>query len=95
METDIAYMIDQSHNLKPKVEASIQSVCNLQKAYTKALLVDRDALAAAQDAADLVEAESILQRAYETDVNPLVEQVPLGDGTRSTSVDGLSEEWLL
>ena len=79
-ETDIAYMIDQSHNLKPKVEASIQSVCNLQKAYAKALLVDRDALAAAQDAADLVEAESILERAYETDVNPLVEQVRLEMG---------------
>ncbi|MDE0084565.1 MAG: L-rhamnose isomerase, partial [Candidatus Poribacteria bacterium] len=79
-ETDIAYMIDQSHNLKPKVEASIQSVCNLQKAYAKALLVDRDALAAAQDAADLVEAESILQRASETDVNPLLEQVRLEMG---------------
>ncbi len=71
----IAYMIDQSHNLKPKVEASIQSVCNLQKAYAKALLVDREALVAAQDAAALIEAESILQRAYETDVNPLLEQV--------------------
>ena len=79
-ETDIAYMIDQSHNLKPKVEASIQSVCNLQKAYTKALLVDREALAAAQDATDLIEAESILQRAYETDVNPLLEQVRLETG---------------
>jgi L-rhamnose isomerase/sugar isomerase len=73
-------MIDQSHNLKPKVEASIQSVCNLQKAYAKALLVDRDALAAAQDAADLIEAESILQRADETDVNPLLEQVRLEMG---------------
>lgn len=79
-ETDIAYMIDQSHNLKPKVEASIQSVCNLQKAYAKALLVDRDALAAAQESADLIEAESILQNAYETDVNPLLEQVRLEMG---------------
>ena len=79
-ETDIAYMIDQSHNLKPKVEASIQSVCNLQKAYAKALLVDREALAAAQDAADLIEAESILQRADEMDVNPLLEQVRLEMG---------------
>lgn len=79
-ETDIAYMIDQSHNLKPKVEASIQSVCNLQKAYAKALLVDRDALAAAQDSADLIEAENILQNAYETDVNPLLEQVRLEMG---------------
>lgn len=76
----IAYMIDQSHNLKPKVAASIQSVCNLQKAYAKALLVDREALAAAQDAAELIEAESILQRAYETDVNPLLEQVRLEMG---------------
>ena len=40
-ETNIAYMIDQSHNLKPKVEASIQSVCNLQTAYSKALIIDR------------------------------------------------------
>ena len=79
-ETDIAYMIDQSHNLKPKVEASIQSVCNLQKAYAKALIVDREALAAAQDAADLIEAESILQRASETDVNPLLAQVRLEMG---------------
>lgn len=79
-KTDIAYMIDQSHNLKPKVEASIQSVCNLQKAYAKALLVDREALAEAQDAADIVEAEGILQRANETDVNPLLEQVRLEMG---------------
>lgn len=80
IDTDIAYMIDQSHNLKPKVEASIQSVCNLQKAYAKALLVDREALMEAQEVADLVEAESILQRAYETDVNPLLEQVRLEMG---------------
>ncbi len=79
-ETDIAYMIDQSHNLKPKVEASIQSVCNLQKAYAKALLVDREALSEAQEAEDLVEAESIIQRAYETDVNPLLEEVRLEMG---------------
>ena len=79
-KTDIAYMIDQSHNLKPKVEASIQSVCNLQTAYAKALIVDRMALAEAQDAGEIIDAEQILQRAYETDVSPLLEQVRLEMG---------------
>ncbi|MFQ6040950.1 MAG: L-rhamnose isomerase [Candidatus Poribacteria bacterium] len=75
VETDIAYMIDQSHNLKPKIEASIQSVCNLQQAYAKALLVNRTELAEAQDAGLIIEAEEILKRAYNTDVRPLLEQV--------------------
>ena len=77
VETDIAYMIDQSHNLKPKVEASIQSVCNLQTAYAKALIVDRESLAEAQAAGEIIDAEQILQRAAETDVRPLLEQVRL------------------
>ena len=76
-KTNIAYMIDQSHNLKPKVEASIQSVCNLQSAYAKALIVDRITLADAQDAGEIIDAEQVLQRAYETDVSPLLEQVRL------------------
>lgn len=75
--TDIAYMIDQSHNLKPKVEASIQSVCNLQTAYAKSLIVDRKALGEAQDSGEIIDAERILQRAYETDASPLIEQVRL------------------
>ena len=75
--TDIAYMIDQSHNLKPKVEASIQSVCNLQNAYAKSLIVDRKALGEAQDSGEIIDAERILQRAYETDASPLIEQVRL------------------
>ena len=77
VETDIAYMIDQSHNLKPKVEASIQSVCNLQTAYAKALIVDRQSLAEAQATGEIIDAEQILQRAAETDVRPLLEQVRL------------------
>ena len=76
-KTNIAYMIDQSHNLKPKVEASIQSVCNLQTAYAKALIVDRVALSEAQDTGEIIDAERILQRAYETDTSPLLEQVRL------------------
>lgn len=68
----IAYMIDQSHNIEPKIEAMIQSVHNVQTAYAKALLVDRDALRAAQEAGDVLGAYRVLQAAFETDVRPLL-----------------------
>jgi L-rhamnose isomerase/sugar isomerase len=66
------YMIDQSHNLKDPIEALLQTVDQLQKAYAKALLVDRDALAAYQESNDVLMAEHALKRAYETDVSALV-----------------------
>lgn len=72
---EVAYMIDQSHNIKPKVEAMIQSVLYIQEAYAKALLIDKPALAAAQDDGDVVRAEEILQAAYRTDVRPLLAAV--------------------
>ena len=72
---NIAYMIDQSHNLKPKIEEMIQSVVNCQAAYARALLVDRTALRAAQEGGDIVAAEEVLQSAYQTDVRPLLGQV--------------------
>ncbi len=68
----IAYMIDQSHNIEAKIEAMIQSVLNIQIAYTKALLVDRPALRAAQEQGDVLGAYRVLQAAYETDVRPLL-----------------------
>jgi len=69
---EVAYMIDQSPNIKPKIEAAIQSVVNLQNAYAKALLVDRERLAEAQQAGDIVAAEETLQTAFQTDVRPLL-----------------------
>ena len=69
---NIAYMIDQSHIIKPKVEAMIQSVLNIQTAYARALLVDRGALAAAQAEDDTVAGEEILRNAYDVDVRPLL-----------------------
>ena len=72
---DIAYMIDQSHNVKPKVEAMIQSVLNIQTAYARALLVDRQKMAEAQGCDDVVGAEEALRAAYDTDVRPLLAQV--------------------
>ena len=72
---NVAYMIDQSHNIEPKLEAMIQSVINCQVAYAKALIVDRAALAAAQTAGDVLGAHNVLTDAYQTDVRPLLAQV--------------------
>jgi len=71
----IAYMIDQSHNIEPKIEAMIQSVINVQMAYAKAQLVDRRALREAQEADDVLGAYRVLQTAYETDVRPLLAEL--------------------
>jgi L-rhamnose isomerase/sugar isomerase len=68
----VAYMIDQSHNIEPKIEAMIQSVIHIQTAYTKALLVDRTRLAEVQRAGDVLQAYRLLRDAYETDVRPLL-----------------------
>jgi L-rhamnose isomerase/sugar isomerase len=73
-EPDIAYMVDQSHNLKGKIEAMIQTVCMAQELYAKAALVDHDALAAAQQKTDLVRAEGYLQDAFATDVRPAIRE---------------------
>lgn len=75
LRSDIVYMIDQSHNVKPKVEAMIQSVVAIQRAYAKALIVDRQALAKAQSEGDIVAAEECLIRAFNTDVEPLLIKV--------------------
>lgn len=69
---DPAYMIDQSHNLKDPIEALLQTVDQLQQAYAKACLVDATALAAHQEAGDVMMAERALKHAFETDVRPLV-----------------------
>ena len=69
---DIAYMIDQSHNLKGKIEAMIQTVTLAQELYAKAALVNSADLAAAQTACELVKAESLLQDAFATDVRPVI-----------------------
>lgn len=69
---DVAYMIDQSHNLKGKMEAMVQTVSTAQEIYARAALVDREELAVLQDSCRLVEAEECLRRAFWTDVRPAV-----------------------
>lgn len=71
----VAYMIDQSHGEKPKIEAMIQSVGNIQRAYAKALLVDGDRLQQAQAEGNIVDAENVLIEAFNLDVEPLLCQV--------------------
>ncbi len=72
---DIAYMVDQSHNLKPKIQAMIQTVVTVQDLFAKACLVDRDALAASQAAEDVVRSETILKDAFNADVSGLLGEV--------------------
>ena len=73
--TRIDYMIDQTHNIEPKIEAMLLSVMTLQEAYAKALLVDRAALTEARKAGDVLGAHRLLLDAYATDVRPLCARV--------------------
>ncbi|KUM80834.1 L-rhamnose isomerase [Streptomyces griseorubiginosus] len=72
---DVAFMLDQCHNIEAKIPAIIRSVMNVQEATAKALLVDRDALSAAQASGDVLEANAVLMDAYNTDVRPLLAEV--------------------
>ena len=72
---NVAYMLDQCHNIEGKIAPMIYSVLNCQEAYAKALLVPRARLAAAQQAGEVLEAHRILNDAYRADVRPLLAQV--------------------
>ncbi|MDT0266071.1 L-rhamnose isomerase [Streptomyces sp. DSM 44915] len=69
---DVAFMLDQCHNIEPKIPAIIRSVMNVQEATAKALLVDAEALAKAQREGDVLGANEALMDAYHTDVRPLL-----------------------
>jgi L-rhamnose isomerase / sugar isomerase len=69
-----AFMIDQSHNLKGKMEAMVQTVCTAEELFARAALVDRERLAALQAACQLVEAEECLREAFWYDVRPMVRE---------------------
>jgi L-rhamnose isomerase / sugar isomerase len=69
---DLAYLLDQSHNVKDPLEDLLQSTEALAIAYAQALVVDRDALRATQDDNDAALAQELLHAAYRTDVRPLV-----------------------
>ena len=78
--TGLGWMIDASHNLKDPLVDLLQSVEAIKIAYAQALLVDRTALRAAQQANDIVAAQDILQNAFRTDVRALVAEARLREG---------------
>lgn len=82
----IAYMIDQAHNIEPKIEAMILSVMNLQETYAKALLVDRNTLKEARREGDVLAAHRIMLDAYNTDVRPMCAKVREDLGASPNSV---------
>ncbi|GGW48407.1 L-rhamnose isomerase [Streptomyces griseoloalbus] len=72
---EVAFMLDQCHNIEAKIPAIIRSVMNVQEATAKALLIDRSALAEAQASGDVLGANAVLMDAYNTDVRPLLREV--------------------
>ena len=77
---DIEYMVDQSHNLKPKMEAMIETVTAAQELYAKAALVDHAQLEGHQERGEIVDAERLLKQAFGTDVSGAIAQWRRGRG---------------
>ncbi|MGH9494236.1 MAG: TIM barrel protein, partial [Candidatus Sulfotelmatobacter sp.] len=94
-QADIAYMVDQSHNLKGKIEAMIQTVNTAQQLFAKAALVDHRELAAAQKNCDLVRAETLLQDAFATDVRPAIRDWREAKGLPNDPMDAFRQSGYL
>jgi L-rhamnose isomerase / sugar isomerase len=92
---DIAYMIDQSHNLKGKIEAMIQTVVMAQELFSRAALVDYETLSAAQKNCELVQAESCLQDAFATDVRPFIREWRKSKGLPENPMEAFRESGYL
>jgi L-rhamnose isomerase/sugar isomerase len=88
---NVAFMIDQSHNVEGKIDAMIQSVMNIQTAFAKALLVDDDRLAEAQLAGDVLGGHRVLLEAFETDVRPLLTRLRERSGVAPDPVTAFRE----
>jgi L-rhamnose isomerase/sugar isomerase len=79
-DSSVTLMLDQCHNIEPKIPGQIRSVMNVQEATAKALLVDNDALSACQQAGDVLGANAVLMDAYNTDVRPLLAELRIDMG---------------
>jgi L-rhamnose isomerase/sugar isomerase len=79
-EAGVAFVLDQCHNIEPKIPGQIRSILNVQESVAKALLVDQPALEAAQRSGDVLGANGLLMDAYDTDVRPLLEEWRLERG---------------
>jgi L-rhamnose isomerase/sugar isomerase len=92
---EIAYMIDQSHNLKGKIEAMIQTVITAQELWAKSALVDYSKLAHFQDRCDLVDAENCLKDAFSTDVRPAIAEWARSSGLAKDPLKAFRESGYL
>jgi L-rhamnose isomerase/sugar isomerase len=81
-----AYMLDQSHNVTDPIESLLESAASVQRAYAQALLVDREALRAAQERNDALEANRLLRAAFQTDVEPLLRMARVRAGGAADAV---------
>jgi L-rhamnose isomerase / sugar isomerase len=79
-QSGVTFMLDQCHNIEPKIPGQIRSVMNVQEATAKTLLVDRGALTEAQLAGDILGAHGVLMDAYNTDVRPLLAELRAEQG---------------
>jgi L-rhamnose isomerase/sugar isomerase len=100
-DSGVSFMLDQCHNIEPKIPGQIRSVMNVQEATAKALLVDRAALAKAQQAGDVLGAHAVLMNGYDTDVRPILADLreemgldpdPLGAYRRSGYAESIVRE---
>jgi L-rhamnose isomerase / sugar isomerase len=92
---EIAYMVDQSHNLKGKIEAMIQTVMTAQELFAKAALVDYARLIPAQSDCELVTAERLLQDAFSTDVRPAIREWRKAHGLPEDPLDAFRQSGYL
>lgn len=92
---DIAYMVDQSHNLKGKLEAMIQTVCTAQELYARAALVDHDRLQKLQESCSLVDAEETLRAAFWEDTRGLVKEWRKSKGLPENPMDAFRQSGYL
>jgi L-rhamnose isomerase/sugar isomerase len=92
---DIAYMIDQSHNLKGKIEAMIQTVTAAVELYAKAALVDHEKLAKHQQSCSLVDAETCLKDAFASDVRPVIREWAQSKGLPADPMDAFRQSGYL
>ena len=92
---DIAYMVDQSHNLKGKIEAMIQTVTTALELYAKAAIVDHERLTMCQANCSLVDAEMCLKDAYSTDVRPIIIEWAKSKGLPENPMEAFRESGYL
>ncbi len=92
---DIAYMIDQSHNLKGKMEAMIQTVTTALELFAKAALVDYEKLSGCQNRCELVDAEGCLKDAFSSDVRPVIREWAVSKGLPADPMDAFRQSGYL